>query len=162
MGTRVDPFVVPVDAAALGELKRRLAATRWPDTLGGWDHGTDLDVVQELTAEWLDQFDWAEQAAHLDAVLPSSSTNVAGLDVHFAFLPGRGPAPFPLLLMHGWPSSYAEMVELAPGSPIRLPTAAIRRTRSTSSYRRCRVTASRNAPPPGASAPTPAHRSCGR
>lgn len=117
MSVRVRPFRVPVDPAALADLRHRLEAAHWPDSLdapGSWERGADLAAMQELSAYWREVFDWARQAAHLDAVLPSSLARVAGLELHFARLSGRGPRPFPLLLMHGWPSSYAEMVELAP------------------------------------------------
>jgi pimeloyl-ACP methyl ester carboxylesterase len=112
--SRPAPFAVPVDESALDDLRRRLEHTRWPDTLGGWTHGTDLDVMRGLTDHWLHSFDWAAQAAMLDRVLPSSMVEIDGLQVHVARLAGHGPDPFPLLLMHGWPGSYTEMVELAP------------------------------------------------
>ena len=114
------PFSVPVDQVALDDLTRRLGDVRWPDELpvspgdDGWEHGTQLAYLRELVAYWRDEFDWAAQAAALDLVLPSHMVTVDGLDVHVAVLPGQGPKPFPLLLLHGWPGSYAEMMELAP------------------------------------------------
>jgi pimeloyl-ACP methyl ester carboxylesterase len=115
----VRPFPVPVDSDALDDLRRRLDHVRWPDALDppldgtGWEHGTSIAYMRELVAYWRTEFDWAAQAARLDRQLPSSIVEVDGLDVQFAVVPGAGPDPFPLLLMHGWPGSYTEMAELA-------------------------------------------------
>lgn len=114
MTATVRPFRVPVDADALDDLHRRLDMARWPDSVGGWEHGTDPAYLRELVHHWRHEFDWPARAAELDAVLPSFVASADGLDVHFAVVAGRGPNPFPLLLMHGWPGSYTEMLDLAP------------------------------------------------
>jgi len=107
------PFTYRASDAALDGLRRRLAATRWPDQVGAaWELGTDATYLRDLVAYWLDGFDWRRQEAWLDAVLPGQRVRIGDLDVHFAVCPGRGPSPFPLLLLHGWPSSFVEMHRL--------------------------------------------------
>jgi microsomal epoxide hydrolase len=114
------PFAHRVSDAALDDLRRRLAATRWPAPLGaGWDHGTDVAYLRDLVQYWRDDFDWRAQEAWLDAVLPGERVRIRGIDLHFARVPGRGPRPFPLLLLHGWPSSFVEMHRMV--APLTAP-----------------------------------------
>ncbi|MEE8166338.1 MAG: epoxide hydrolase family protein [Myxococcota bacterium] len=106
-------FEIRVPDEALDDLHRRLAATRWPDPPGeGWGFGTDAAWLRELVAYWQDGFDWRRQEAWLGSVLPGERVRIRGLDVHFSRIPGRGPSPLPLLLLHGWPSSFVEMHRL--------------------------------------------------
>jgi len=107
------PFQVPADVDAIGDLHRRLDQTRWSDALAGWTWGTDGEPLRELAHAWRHDFDWAATAANLDRALPSTTVEIDGLTVHSARRDGIGPDPFPLVLLHGWPSSYVEMVELA-------------------------------------------------
>jgi pimeloyl-ACP methyl ester carboxylesterase len=108
------PFRVHVDDAEVGELRRRLAATRWPEPIPGtgWDYGADVGWVRELCAYWADGFDWRAQERLLNG-LPQVVVRVGGLDVHCAHVPGRGPAPLPLVATHGWPSSFFEFSKVA-------------------------------------------------
>lgn len=107
-------FSIAVPQAALDDLARRLRLTRWPDQVegAGWDYGAELSYVRELAAYWLDGFDWRAQERRLNE-LPQFVAAVDGLDIHFVHLKGTGPAPFPLLISHGWPSSFAEMEKIA-------------------------------------------------
>jgi pimeloyl-ACP methyl ester carboxylesterase len=104
------PFAYRASDATLDDLRRRLVETRWPDPPGaGWRFGTDARYLRELVAYWLGGFDWRRQEAWLDTVMPGRRVRIGGLDIHFSQVPGRGPRPFPLLLLHGWPSSFVEM-----------------------------------------------------
>lgn len=107
---RATPFRIDVDEAVIDDLRRRLARTRWPDALPGasWDYGTDLDYARALCAYWRDEYDWREHESRLNA-LPQYRAEIDGLGIHFVHCPGRGPAPLPLILTHGWPSSFYEM-----------------------------------------------------
>jgi microsomal epoxide hydrolase len=99
----------------LADLHRRLDDVRWPDALGEpWQLGADLEYLQELTRYWRHEFDWRAQAIRLEQVLPSANAMVDGQRIHYARVSGQGPDPLPLLLLHGWPGSYAEFVKLAP------------------------------------------------
>ena len=112
---QLEAFEVDVDEAVLADLAWRLARTRLADEPAGagWDYGTSATYLAELVAYWHDEFDWGARQAQLNA-LPQSMATVDGTRVHFAHLEGRGPAPLPLLLVHGWPSGYLEMTKLAP------------------------------------------------
>ncbi len=106
----VEPFEIAVPDEVLEDLHRRLAQTRWPDAVdaAGWDYGTDLDYARELCGYWRDHFDWRAQEKALNA-LPQYRTQIDGLGVHFVHVKGRGPEPMPIVLTHGWPSSFYEM-----------------------------------------------------
>ncbi len=97
----------------LDDLRRRLAATRWPDASGdGWERGTDVGFLRALVRYWQDGFDWNACADWLGGVLPGERVRVRGIDLHVARIRGRGATPLPLLLLHGWPSSFVEMQQL--------------------------------------------------
>jgi microsomal epoxide hydrolase len=108
------PFAYRATDAALDDLRRRLASTRWPAPSGAaWELGTDVAYLRDLVAYWRDAFDWRAREAWLDAVLPGERVRIRGIDLYFSRIAGRGPRPFPLLLLHGWPSSFVEMHRLA-------------------------------------------------
>ncbi len=77
----------------------------------GWDYGANLDYIKELCAYWQDGFDWRAQEAKLNEY-PQFMATVDGLDFHFYHVKGKGPSPFPLLLVHGWPGSVFEFLHL--------------------------------------------------
>ena len=110
----VRPFTIAVDEDVLRDLRDRIQRTRWPDqvTGTGWDYGTDLCYLRDLLASWHD-FDWAAQQRRLNSAAHFRA-EVGGLGVHLVHERGRGPAPFPLLLTHGWPSSFTEYGRLIP------------------------------------------------
>ncbi|MEO7337740.1 MAG: epoxide hydrolase family protein [Caldimonas sp.] len=109
------PFRLKVPQRALGDLRRRLLSTRYPDQAPGdpWAYGTDLSFMRELVTYWADGFDWRAQEARLNA-FPQFKVALAGIDVHFLHVKGQGPDPMPLLLSHGWPGSVFEFMELIP------------------------------------------------
>src|SRR5215213_5990541 len=113
MDTRPLPIHVP--DPVLADLRARLAATRWPDEItgSGWEYGADLDYLKDLVAYWQSGFDWRAQEAALNA-FPHFRAEVDGFGVHFIHARGRGPAPLPLVLTHGWPGSVAEMLRVIP------------------------------------------------
>jgi pimeloyl-ACP methyl ester carboxylesterase len=109
----VSPIHISDDV--LEDLHRRLDFVRWPDSVGGaWELGTELSYLKELTDYWRHEFDWRAQEALLEEALPSSLVMVDGRPVHFARVRAKAPNALPLLLMHGWPGSYAEFVKVAP------------------------------------------------
>ncbi len=116
---RCDPFTIRVPDADLDDLRRRLAATRWPDGPPeapgdtGWEYGTDGAYLRALVDHWRTRFDWRAAERRLNA-WPHWTADLDGRRLHFARLPGRGPAPLPIVLTHGWPSTFFEMSKLAP------------------------------------------------
>jgi pimeloyl-ACP methyl ester carboxylesterase len=113
---QVKPFSIEVDDAVIDDLHRRLDATRWTDSIpgSGASLGADPDLIRDLASYWRTGFDWRARARFLDEVLPGQTVELDGRRLHFAHLAGAGPAPFPLLLLHGWPGSYTEFCKVAP------------------------------------------------
>ena len=111
----VQPFKVQVPQAVLDDLQERLARTRWPDEVEGadWSYGTNLEYLKELVAYWQTGFDWRAQEAHLNS-FANFRTKLDDLNIHFIHERGKGPHPLPLLISHGWPSSFAEMLKIIP------------------------------------------------
>ena len=109
------PFALHVDDQVLDDLRRRLAATRWPDEPPGaaWATGSSVAYMQALVAHWTQGFDWRAHEAALNR-LRQYTVPLAGIDLHFIHEPGQGPAPLPLLLSHGWPGSVLEFQRLIP------------------------------------------------
>lgn len=109
------PFTLHVPEEQLDDLRRRLAATRFPDQAPGpgWAYGTDVAYLQGLIGHWRASFDWRGQEGTLNA-FPQFTIPLHGINLHFLHVPGQGAAPLPLLLSHGWPGSVFEFLELIP------------------------------------------------
>ena len=109
------PFTIHVPDDVLDDLRSRLARTRWPHPLPypGWASGADLDYLRDLVGYWATAFDWRAQERRLNS-FPQFTADVDGLSIHFLHQRGRGPRPFPLILTHGWPSSFVELLKLVP------------------------------------------------
>ena len=108
-------FRIDIPAEDIEDLRRRLLATRLPSSLDAnqWDDGTSLAFMRRLLDHWLNHFDWRVQEARLNR-LPQHLATVDGLDLHVVHQPGKGPAPMPLVLTHGWPGSFIEMEHIIP------------------------------------------------
>ena len=111
----VKPFKIEVHDEVLDDLQRRLETVRWPDEIpnSGWDYGTDLEYLKGLVEYWRTGFDWRGQEAKLNAFNHFKS-KVDGLDIHFVHEQGKGPNPMPLVITHGWPSTFFEMHKVIP------------------------------------------------
>ena len=109
------PFRIAVPDEALADLRARLANTRWPDDVNDadWSYGTPLAVARDLAAHWRDGYDWRAAEARLNR-LPQFLLDIDGTDIHFVHVRGKGPAPMPLLISHGWPGSFVEMERIIP------------------------------------------------
>jgi pimeloyl-ACP methyl ester carboxylesterase len=114
-GAMLERFTIAVPEAELSDLKERLARTRWPDQLPGtgWDYGTDTAYLRELADYWQTRFDWRAQEARLNA-FEHYRAQVGGMRIHFIHARSRNPDAIPLLLLHGWPSSFVQMLDLIP------------------------------------------------
>ena len=109
------PFRLEVEQSVLDDLKRRLANVRWPDEVPGndWKYGTDLAYLKTLVAYWREQYDWRKHEAEINR-FRQYKVKLAGIDLHFIHEEGKGPAPAPLLLSHGWPGSVYEFHKVLP------------------------------------------------
>jgi pimeloyl-ACP methyl ester carboxylesterase len=108
------PYVITIPDSDLSDLHDRLRRTRWPDHLEGvgWRYGTEPGYLRELTDHWVSAFDWRREEQRLNA-WPQFRAVVDGLRIHFVHQAGHGPAPLPVLLLHGWPGSFVQMLDLA-------------------------------------------------
>jgi pimeloyl-ACP methyl ester carboxylesterase len=115
MPVQPETFTLHVPEAAIADLRERLAGTRFPEQTPGapWAFGTDVDYLQQLVEYWRTVFDWRAEEARLNA-FPQYKVPLSGIHLHFLHVPGKGPAPRPLLLLHGWPGSVFEFLELIP------------------------------------------------
>jgi pimeloyl-ACP methyl ester carboxylesterase len=112
---RVERFRVEVPDAVLADLEERLARTRWPDQLPGtgWTYGADTAYVSELARYWQNDFDWRAQEARLNR-FEHYRAEIDGMRIHFVHAKSRDPNAVPLLLLHGWPSTFVQMLDLIP------------------------------------------------
>jgi pimeloyl-ACP methyl ester carboxylesterase len=112
---RVERFTVDVPAAVLSDLDERLARTRWPDQLPGtgWSYGADTAYLRELVGYWQREYDWRAQEQALNRFEHYRAT-VDGTRIHFVHAKSRDPNAIPVLLLHGWPSTFLQMLELIP------------------------------------------------
>jgi pimeloyl-ACP methyl ester carboxylesterase len=109
----VEAVRVQLDDVALGDLRRRVAASRLPpEDGGGWERGVPRPRLADLLADW-QRFDTAAFQARLDRLAHLQAV-VGGQVIHLVHAPGRGPAPLPLVLTHGWPSSFCEYLDILP------------------------------------------------
>lgn len=108
----VEPFQIHVDDAVLDDLASRLRHTRWPDPAPGepWSQGTDLAYLRDLVAYWADGFDWRARERELNR-FHHYRTTVDGVSLHYVHERAGG---LPLILTHGWPSTFLEMLTLVP------------------------------------------------
>jgi pimeloyl-ACP methyl ester carboxylesterase len=115
MTRQPDSFTLRVPDEAIADLRARLAHTRFPDQAPGapWATGTDVAWMEALVAYWREGFDWRAEEARLNA-FPQYTVPLCGIDLHFLHVPGNGPAPMPLLLLHGWPGSVFEFLDVIP------------------------------------------------
>jgi microsomal epoxide hydrolase len=107
------PFSLHVPEEDIVDLRSRLARTRFPDQAPGdaWRFGTDVDYLRSLIDYWVSGFDWRAEEAALNA-FPQFKVELHGIDLHYLHVPGVGPAPTPLVLLHGWPGSVFEFLEV--------------------------------------------------
>ena len=120
--TAIRPFRVHVSDKALKDLRRRIAATRWPDkeTVADQSQGVQLAKLQELVRYWGNGYDWRKAEAKLNA-LPQFMTTIDGVDIHFIHVRSRHPNALPLIITHGWPGSVIELLKII--GPLTDPTA---------------------------------------
>jgi pimeloyl-ACP methyl ester carboxylesterase len=109
---RVSPYRIAVSDDSLDDLQRRISATRWPGEPADarWQLGMPQAAVQTLVAQW-SQFDWRQRERALNDI-PQFRVEIDGLPIHFVHVRGQGTSPLPLILTHGWPSSFVEWLGL--------------------------------------------------
>jgi pimeloyl-ACP methyl ester carboxylesterase len=120
--TEIRPFHVDIPDEALDDLRRRIAATRWPEkeTVEDQSQGVQLATIQELVRYWGTEYDFRRFEARLNE-LPQFITEIDGLDIHFIHVKSPHENALPLIITHGWPGSVVEMLNVV--GPLSDPTA---------------------------------------
>ena len=118
----IRPFKINVSEQVIVDLRRRLAATRWPDkeTVTDQSQGVQLAKLQEHVGYWGIGYDWRKVEARLNA-LPQFMTTIDGVDIHFIHVRSRHQNALPLIVTHGWPGSIIEQFKII--GPLTDPTA---------------------------------------
>jgi pimeloyl-ACP methyl ester carboxylesterase len=117
----IRPFRVHFPDEALADLKRRIAATRWPtkELVGDRSQGVQLATLKELVRYWATDYDWRKAEAKLNAY-PQFVTKIDGVDIHFIHVKSPHANALPLIMTHGWPGSVIELLETV--GPLTDPT----------------------------------------
>ncbi len=115
MADTPQPFTLHVPDAEIADLRARLERTRLPDQApdAPWAYGADVGYIRGLIDHWRTIFDWRLSEARLNA-FPQFKVALHGIDLHYLHVPGKGPNPKPLLLLHGWPGSVFEFLDIIP------------------------------------------------
>ena len=112
---RVSPFTVQVPDQVLSDLRARIRNTRWPPGAPGreWEQGTDLEYLKDLLGYWADGFDWRAQERELNR-FKHFRAEIDGVAIHFVHERARRGKGVPIILTHGWPSVFIELLPLVP------------------------------------------------
>jgi pimeloyl-ACP methyl ester carboxylesterase len=118
----IRPFRVNIPQVELDDLRKRLAAARWPtqELVEDRSQGVQLATMRELVRYWTTEYDWRKAEARLNA-LPQFTTTIDGIEIHFIHVRSRHENALPLIMTHGWPGSVFEMLETV--GPLTDPTA---------------------------------------
>jgi pimeloyl-ACP methyl ester carboxylesterase len=110
---KIRPFRIAIDEQDVLDLRRRLEQTRWPAQPEGlsWATGMDINFLRSLAKYWLEEFDWRRIESNLNR-LPQFEAIAESGSIHFVHLRSTAPQPLPIVLSHGWPSTYAELLTL--------------------------------------------------
>src|SRR5688500_16577673 len=114
-----EPFTIHIPDAQIAELHARLEATRWPQAPhgnAGWEWGANLEYMRGLVDYWRDGFDWRAQERRLNGfsyyIATLTAENGEEHLIHFVHERGSGSHPRPLILTHGWPSTFVEFIDV--------------------------------------------------
>jgi pimeloyl-ACP methyl ester carboxylesterase len=120
--TGIQPFRIDIPDEALDDLRRRVAATRWPskELVADRSQGVQLAALRELARYWASDYDWRKAEEELNA-LPQFTTEIDGLEIHFIHVKSAHENALPLIMTHGWPGSVIELLETI--GPLTDPTA---------------------------------------
>ena len=118
----IRPFKVSFPDKDLADLRRRIAATKWParENVADATQGVQLSTMRELARYWQSDYDWRKVESRLNA-LPQFITEIDGLDIHFIHVRSKHKGALPVIVTHGWPGSVIEQLKII--DPLANPTA---------------------------------------
>lgn len=108
-------FKVNIEQKILDDLKLRIKNTRWPDEIinSNWTYGASLSYMKELSEYWLNEFDWRKTETEINQH-ENFIAEIDGYKIHFLHIKGKGKDSIPIIITHGWPGSFLEMMKLIP------------------------------------------------
>jgi pimeloyl-ACP methyl ester carboxylesterase len=111
----IKSFSIKIPEQAIADLKTRLAQTRWTDEIinSKWTYGANLSYVKEITGYWLNTFDWRNTENEINSY-PNYIAEIDGVKIHFLHTGSKKKNPVPLIITHGWPGSFLEVMKLIP------------------------------------------------
>src|SRR5262245_50195568 len=120
--TDIQPFQIDVPQRNIDDLCRRIATMRWPtkELVADRSQGVQMATLQEVARYWASEYDWRKCEARLNA-LPQFMTEIDGVEIHFIHVRSRHENAMPLIMTHGWPGSFIELLETV--GPLTDPTA---------------------------------------
>ena len=120
--TDIRTFRIDIADEQIDDLRRRIAATRWPsnELVEDRSQGVQLATIQELARYWVEDYDFGRIEARLNA-LPQFTTEIDGIEIHFIHVRSKHADALPLIMTHGWPGSVIELLETV--GPLTDPTA---------------------------------------
>jgi hypothetical protein len=109
----IRPFKVNIPDAAISDMRKRIAETRWPEkeTVTDQSQGVKLEKLKELSRYWATDYDWKKAEEKLNA-FPQFITTIDGLDIHFIHVKSKNPHAIPMIMTHGWPGSVFELLKV--------------------------------------------------
>ncbi|MDR6804866.1 pimeloyl-ACP methyl ester carboxylesterase [Dyadobacter sp. BE34] len=109
----MQPFKIQISAQEVDYLKQRLANARWttPAIQNGWEKGVPVDYLKQAADYWQHRFDWKQQEAHLNQY-PHFITEIEGQNIHYLHIRSARANAVPLMLIHGWPGSFADFTRI--------------------------------------------------
>src|ERR1700744_702841 len=113
--TSIERFIPTYSSDQWEDLRSRIQRTRWPEEVQefDWGSGFELQFLKDLCRYWSEEFDWQRQIDRLSQFPHYRFKSDQG-KIHFLHIKGRGPAAIPLIMTHGWPGSFLEMLEIIP------------------------------------------------
>jgi len=109
----VKPFKVDISDQIIKDIYDKVKKYPWHEMPndGGWEYGTNLDYMKEISKYWVSEFDWRKHEREINK-FPNFITKVDNIDIHFIHEKGSGPKPMPLLISHGWPGTIVEFLHI--------------------------------------------------
>ena len=109
----ITPFKINISNKIIEDINKKVASYPWHEMPkdGGWNYGTNLDYMKEISKYWVDKFNWKNVEEKINK-FKNFKTNIDGIDIHFIQEKGSGSNPKPLLLSHGWPGSIIEFLNI--------------------------------------------------
>ncbi len=109
----IKPFKLSVPNNTLNGIYKKVKEYPWSSiqNMDGWEYGTNLKYLKEISKYWATKFSWKKEEKKINK-FSNFLTRVDNIDIHFIKEKGSGSNPIPLLILHGWPGSFVEFLDI--------------------------------------------------